>query len=73
MRDSLDKQQAALKKKLKELVECQQALQALEREKTNLQEIVHQLIQGQYNLSSDVVTCPICCTKFPGRISEHDF
>ena len=76
--DALDKQQAVLDEKLKELVECQQALQASEREKTKLEGIVRQL-RGQLDglkaaaSSANERTCPVCNTKFPGRISQRDF
>jgi chromosome segregation ATPase len=75
--ESLDKQQAVLDEKLKELVECQQALQASEREKGKLEGIVRQLRAQLDSLKavagSSERTCPICNTKFPGRMSQRDF
>ena len=75
--ESLDRQQAVLDEKLKELVECQQALQASEKDKTKLESIVHQLRAQLDSLkavaSTNERTCPVCNTKFPGRITQRDF
>ena len=75
--ESLDRQQAVLDEKLKELVECQQALFASEKEKTKLEGIVHQLRAQLDSLkavaSSNDRTCPICGTKFSGRMSQRDY
>jgi DNA repair exonuclease SbcCD ATPase subunit len=75
--ESLDKQQAVLDEKLKELVECQQALQASEREKGKLERIVRQLRAQLDSLKtvagSNERNCPVCNTKFPGHMSQHNF
>jgi chromosome segregation ATPase len=56
--ESLDVQQVILNEKLKELVECQQALQASEREKAKLEGIDRQ-VQAQLNdLKVNVPGCP---------------
>jgi DNA repair exonuclease SbcCD ATPase subunit len=77
--ESLDNQPAVLGEKLKELVECQKALQASEREKAKLEGIVRQLrsqldsLKAVHKTSSSERTCPICNTTFPGRMSQRDF
>ena len=75
--ESLDKQQAVLDEKLKELVECQQALQTSEREKAKAEGIIRQL-RGQLDslkalAGSNNRTCPVCETKFPGHMSQRNF
>ena len=75
--ESLDKQQAVLDEKLRELVECQQALQAVRREKEKSDATVHQLRSQLDALKAAAATtdrtCPVCQTKFPGRISQPDY
>ena len=68
--EALDKQQAVLDQKLKEVVELQQV-------KAKLEGTVHQLRSQLESLKAAATTadrtCPICGTKFPGRISQQDY
>lgn len=75
--EALDKQQAVLDTKLKEVVELQQVAQCLEKEKEKLEVIVKQLRSQLAHLKVAATTtdrtCPICQTKFPGRVSQDDY
>ena len=68
--EALDKQQAVLDEKLKMIVDLQK-----EKEKSDV--IVHQLRAQLATLKAAATTadrtCPVCQTKFPGRISQGDF
>ena len=75
--EALDRQQAVLDEKLREVVELQGVNQTLEREKGKLETTVQQLRSQLTALKAAATTtdrtCPVCQTKFPGRISQQDY
>ena len=73
----LDEQQAYLDAKVMEMTELHATNSGLVNEKAKLEHTVQQL-RGQLdtlkaNAHSQDRSCPICNTKFPGRVSQQDF
>ena len=73
----MDQMEASIAKKTVEIAELQAAVASMSKEKGKLEHTVQQLREQLESLKrqahSSERACPVCNTKFPGRISQTDF